>query len=224
MFRGIDLNTGTIVSSPALNGPYSDYFDMFYYNCSDSTIYGFTHSVNQTGLILGAISPSTGSIYQISTNSFSNGYLNATYTADPGNGVLYYTASGHTIRSVDFTSGNVISDPPMIIPGGGNVVEMEYYSSYCNSISATNEIQEKQKQLSAFPNPTNGKITISIPENKRYRIRITNTLGALVYTDDVLKDSGTILIDLSILNQGIYNLNLTSETSETYNQQIVKIQ
>ncbi|MFM9052967.1 MAG: T9SS type A sorting domain-containing protein, partial [Bacteroidota bacterium] len=72
-----------------------------------------------------------------------------------------------------------------------------------------------QQGLSAFPNPTNGKLTMSYnaPVADRYAVRIVDLLGKVVYSSDLNAEAGlnTKEIDLTNMSRGIYLLNVQTE-------------
>jgi|GEM_PF-941513 len=67
-----------------------------------------------------------------------------------------------------------------------------------------------------YPNPGNGKITITLPENGQKEIKVYSLLGSLVYSQ--LTDQTSLKLDLSNLNKGIYSLrivNLNNQNTTT---------
>ena len=69
--------------------------------------------------------------------------------------------------------------------------------------------------LSAFPNPSNGEFTISMKVTKPMdlMIRISNTIGQVVYREELNKFSGAFskVISLPAVSSGIYTLSIVSE-------------
>jgi hypothetical protein len=90
-------------------------------------------------------------------------------------------------------------------------------STVC-SIPASIHENITELEIGLFPNPSNGEINIAIsvlkPQN--FTINISNTLGQNVKT--LIQNnfiSGTIQLDLSTYNKGIYFVTITSETHST---------
>ena len=69
--------------------------------------------------------------------------------------------------------------------------------------------------LSAFPNPSNGEFTISMKVTKPMdlMIRISNTIGQVIYREELNKFSGAFskVISLPAVSSGIYTLSIVSE-------------
>ena len=72
--------------------------------------------------------------------------------------------------------------------------------------------------LSAYPNPTNGKITVNCDENIVNHIRIYDLLGKDVTNWSVIEKCGEnqFLIDLSALENGVYMLKSKSSSLKIY--------
>lgn len=77
--------------------------------------------------------------------------------------------------------------------------------------------------ISVFPNPFANEVWLSIGENpvKKTTIRVYDTINKLVFSKDHVNMSGTIPIDLTQLQKGIYILRVTLDDKIT-TQKIVK--
>jgi hypothetical protein len=124
-FYSVEMNTGTIVSSPTINNPIApSYFDNFRFNNSDSLIYGLARrsvydSINNTyvgQLFLATINPNTGTITQISQNSVGQSYALTGSAIDPFQKVFYYSTGGQLV-GLDMYTGAIYSNPNITIPG-----------------------------------------------------------------------------------------------------------
>ncbi len=74
--------------------------------------------------------------------------------------------------------------------------------SYTSADVATLSVDE----LSFYPNPSNGAITIENPKNEKQGLRISNELGQLVRYEIIDPDRNTI--DLTELSNGVYFIQL----------------
>jgi hypothetical protein len=90
-----------------------------------------------------------------------------------------------------------------------------------SSLLNTSDIETKANALnaSAFPNPVNHDVYVSIPNSKgTYTLNVYNTLGQAVFTRRV---TGNEWVDVSALTSGIYVLSLTGEKG-VYTQKLIK--
>jgi ELWxxDGT repeat protein len=88
----------------------------------------------------------------------------------------------------------------------------ELYYSNTQNLLQTEEFNSKNIQtdkVKIFPNPSNGKINLSISDNSQLiNIKIYNVLGANIL--NVIPESADF-VDLSKLNSGIYFIKITTE-------------
>ena len=79
-------------------------------------------------------------------------------------------------------------------------------------------VRSYETEMSIYPNPTDGQITISIPQSTGYDYTISNMIGQEVMYGHSFGE--TTQLDLSGLNKGIYNINIQVENT-SYVQKIV---
>lgn len=79
-------------------------------------------------------------------------------------------------------------------------------------------VRSYETEMSIYPNPTDGQITISIPQSSGYDYTISNMIGQEVMYGHSFGE--TTQLDLSGLNKGIYNINIQVENT-SYVQKIV---
>ncbi len=73
-----------------------------------------------------------------------------------------------------------------------------------------NEAASSYDGISVFPNPTNELLTISLNKTEATEIKITNTLGKVVYSDNG-QFKTTLQVNTSNLSTGIYSLSLVTK-------------
>ncbi len=76
-------------------------------------------------------------------------------------------------------------------------------------------------QIAAYPNPTNGLLQINAKESLVKEATVYDLLGKKVYSSKISPSSNTSL-DLKSLQNGIYNLKVTSDTGKIENIKIMK--
>jgi uncharacterized delta-60 repeat protein len=120
----------------------------------------------------------------------------------------------------DFAYSTLIqSDGKIVVVGHG------YYGSYTNFMVVrynpdivTSVNNESESIYKIYPNPTSGILNIE-NKNNDYSIKIINTIGQQVYTENC--KATQCVIDIQHLPKGIYVLMLQSN-SKTYTSQFVK--
>jgi len=72
----------------------------------------------------------------------------------------------------------------------------------------------KQTQLSVYPNPTSGNITINLQTPQKGNIRVLNLAGQVVYTENLSKtDYPKKTVDIDHLPAGMYIMTLQTKTT-----------
>jgi len=141
-------------------------------------------------------------------NSINNGWKD-TYTID----VFAYDAG--TDDGVDYESGNSPSIPRegvfMITEAPINGKRMGTITFTYNASTLSNNDIDTLKNVSIYPNPTRGEITLSNIQNIELEyIKIYSVLGRVVEDIPVEKGLSKLEIDLSHLNKGVYLLSAKS--------------
>jgi PKD repeat protein len=155
-----------------------------------------TPTISQTGLILTS-SSATGNQW----------YLNGSVI--PGATGQNYTITSNGDYTVIVTiSGCSSSVSSVYIVTGVGVDQI------VNSVS-----------LSIYPNPNDGHFTISFMsvERESYRIEIINSLGQVVYQNEITGFNGAYKKEMSVVEygQGIYTISLISSKYETVKKMVV---
>jgi hypothetical protein len=77
-------------------------------------------------------------------------------------------------------------------------------------------------QLTILPNPASNTITIEGFDNENYSVLVYDATGKQIISEDSHKSRKPIL-DISVLQQGVYFVTLTSPNGQTYNGKFVKM-
>lgn len=129
--HSLDLTTGEIINSVAISNPIqASYFDNFRFNNADTTLYGLARRntydpVTQTTngeVYLAKIDALSGVITQISPNSVAEGFAMAGSAIDPHQ-MVYYFSTGSTLMGLDLYTGEIYSNPSIVMPAGGTAFD-----------------------------------------------------------------------------------------------------
>jgi hypothetical protein len=159
---GIDLSTGTIISSNLL--PNSHEFHQMQYNCRDSSIYAIMVKWAPNERHLVKINPTSGQITVLSPLSIFEWYIDAAGSAiDPENNMYYIQVRDDPqsnfwwLYGIDLTTGNVVYSHSL--PNTVEFHQMEYNCSDSSLYSIMVTWSPNKRQLAKI-NPVNGQITI----------------------------------------------------------------
>ncbi len=103
---GIDLKTGSVVSSPVMSDAT---FSEFQYSPVDSTIYGLSYGPGWNGCYLAKINPTTGLVSRISATTVASMAYAANTTIDPYRNIYYFMAMGDTLVGVNMSTGKAVT-------------------------------------------------------------------------------------------------------------------
>jgi trimeric autotransporter adhesin len=156
-----------------------------------------TPTISQTGLDLTS-SSATGNQW----------YLNGVLI--PGATSQLYSATANGTYTVIVTTGGCPSaaSAPVVITSVG-----------------VSEVVNNPYGLLIYPNPNDGNFTISFnaSDKSNYKVEIVNSLGQLIFKDDLKDFSGHYSKKMSVVEygQGIYTISLTNSKNETVKKVIV---
>ena len=74
----------------------------------------------------------------------------------------------------------------------------------------------------AFPNPTNDVVTVSIDANGDATLKVTDIAGKVAMNNNVTLVNGSVKVDMSSLEAGVYIFNVTLENGQTSQFNVVK--
>ncbi len=188
-------------------------------NISDGNIFsqfGYDHELNYDGTYIVVGAPH----YQYISNSFTYKGLVQVYKWDGTNwtqkfNTIYGDANNDFLAEVVSISndGNTIAVDSRnnINPSAGEQVKI---------YSTTVSVQEFEinKNISIYPNPTSGILTIDFDENDQYSIEITDLTGKLIntYNSNTQQKS----IDLSNYKKGVYIISILID-KEKYSKKLI---
>lgn len=137
-------------------------------------------------------------------------------------------------NSLDFGANySIIAQPisPVKIVDAGTT---SWYTAGWNGASASSialntfpaaELGLKETEMlqgSAYPNPTNDVVTVSVEANGAANLTVTDLSGRVALTNAITLVNGKSTVDMSSLESGVYIFNVTLENGETSQFNVVK--
>jgi hypothetical protein len=133
-----------------------------------------------------------GSTYQSALDSEGNLYLGGNAAGDT------ISFDGNTIINTDDTTG------------------VDFVLKYCTSEIGIEPVSKSDNQVSVFPDPSNGKFTVTFPSTTR-QIQISNSIGQVIQTMVVDNEKS---IDFELADNGIY-LILINTDKQTLTRKLI---
>ena len=99
-----------------------------------------------------------------------------------------------------------------------------YNSTYPAAVTGIQDNLDKSSNVSIYPNPTNGKISISSEDGQfgSSEVQVFSSIGQIVLSkNDVIIGNNPTEIDLSALPKGVYTLVIAGEGAMSQNQIVV---
>lgn len=144
-----------------------------------------------------------------------SGVTKYTQTKTTGFATGLGTTNGFTLIDLTNLNGqnysNIIVDQLQVTIGGAyNYFCLDAFTWVKDSgiVLAANEVKTSQKEVSIYPNPTNGPLTIKAVENTKFEVYSQS--GQLVKTIEARK--GVNETDISELPKGVYIVKSSSES------------
>ncbi len=131
-------------------------------------------------------------------------------TDDLGNYVFENVPDGEYTLHVDVPGLSMIETYDVVIVAGKIVSGLDFEVSNAGINTSGNVGMESISvdRISIFPNPGNGLLYIDLPGRGDYRIRIYNTVGKLVDSNEALSTAGLFRMDIAGLQNGIYFIEI----------------
>ncbi len=125
----------------------------------------------------------------------------------------YPSGSENSLMSPAIRSSEAIHDPGELILSMMN--QMGWPVNNLESFTVLSQKPEFEPEIKVFPNPTNNSLAVAIPTN----LRSENTLIRLIDLNGKVQielkkntiDNGTLYLNVNLLNDGLYLLNVDSE-------------
>ncbi|MCF8328956.1 MAG: T9SS type A sorting domain-containing protein [Crocinitomicaceae bacterium] len=93
-------------------------------------------------------------------------------------------------------------------PFSGSAMLRPIFSTLIDATLQTNEMEEKE--LTIYPNPSNGKLTVEFQNGNQAPIFVYNQLGQLMMSSDSNQ------LDLSLINAGVYFISSPNYSTKVY--------
>ncbi len=113
---------------------------------------------------------------------------------------------------------DLAADIYSVIITDANGCELTINDIIVDFIAGINSVATK---ISVSPNPTNGIVTVSLPELVNANLTVSDISGKLLKNYSISNTQKSVSIDLSDLNSGLYFVKIISGQN-TYNQTVVK--
>jgi hypothetical protein len=183
------------------------------YNSVDSVFFN-TVTANGTVNKLSSIS------YQF--YSFPNGANNPSsgFALNTISGVFTYVSINNKLTNININTGAVISNPSL---SSADAVSYIQYAN-CNAVGL-NELSDEKQGVFFYPNPTTEKtlfIDKSIIDGEHATINIINSLGQILYSNNVTNNQIDQKLDLSFIPDGHYIVEYADKKKRHYNSLILK--
>ncbi len=162
-FLTVDIQTGNIINSPIISNVNGNGFNLFKYNCQDSTIYGLSVKNSPNQVFLSKINPITGVVTNISTTSVANVINTTGSTIDPIKKQFYFENLAQFI-AIDLITGNLVSNPTVTNLNGLTFDLFKYNNGCCCSSASyinlgLDQILCENDTLILNPNPVGNNLT-----------------------------------------------------------------
>jgi hypothetical protein len=164
----------------------------------------------------------TTSTYNCSNDPNATTYEWAVTPAEAGTTTSTGTAGTFT-WATDYTGAVQVT-----VKGINDCGTSDFSDAFATTIYSSQGVNENagSKQLVIYPNPTEGKITLSLSGNRSVtgELTVTDATGATVYglKGMTIQGGSNTTLDLGQLSKGIYSVKLSSKTDIYYGKVIIK--
>jgi hypothetical protein len=209
---GVDLYSGSVVSSVPINLPQDHYFGPLTFNCIDHKLYGLSGS-STTGRKFARIDPQSGSITNISSDTIAHSILVNPATIDPYKSIYYFIAGDWTFRGVGIYDGELKVNSPISlpVPDPDSYFSNFFYNHECYHDYQVNINEYPSEGIVIFPNPANESLFVKTKSDAE--IQVIDLLGRTVIRQNVKYSS---IINIKKLPEGTYLISVSTKTSSFY--------
>ena len=160
-----------------------------------------------------------------STNNwYHSGSLTGTMTfqARRNTGINYAILVNSNYNSGQYTAlSNLVGT---VIPTITSWPAIDLFDStvVCSPLSSVNNISQNPFLFTVYPNPSNGKFTVSVEglQQANCKLSICNLVGQVIYTTFFKGQQSTLDIDLSDFSKGLYLVKV-DDGKNSYTQKII---
>jgi Secretion system C-terminal sorting domain/SprB repeat len=174
--------------------------------CAGLHIVAVSDGVNPTVYDTIVVTDIAGPIIDSITTVNDSGGCNGTMTAWVSGAAQLYTFQWNDplLQTVQTATGLCAGNYCVVVTDSNGCS-----ASSCDSIITITNISENNNKLniSIFPNPTTGQLSISLEKGTATALTLRNSLGQLLLSDK-LKATNQVVLDLSAYPTGIYFLQL----------------
>ncbi len=204
--KNINMGYGTVTSGPGFIAG----------DVTTGANRGTTEGTPAVGMLIYAVS-STGSIVQSAYTDAAGHY---TFGNLPlGTYTIYPEAINYA--TIAYTSINLTSDTHIM--NTASFVQHLVSKTITPVTEGVNNVKSYVSTLTAFPNPSNGRVNIQWNEtaNEVANVTVTDITGKVIFKTSINMNegTGTSLLDLSGLTNGVYIVSIKSATIN-YNNKI----
>lgn len=98
----------------------------------------------------------------------------------------------------------------------------QFTSKPCNysNLTSLDKVNSDQSIVRFYPNPSNGKLTLEISDSQSMELKIINSLGQLVYSENEIRNNQEL--DLSFLSKGIYTVKTQQGLTQTVSKLLIE--
>lgn len=201
------------------NVPWSPYFQMgnyvsaylsyvlnaYQFKHQNTLVYSFDGSFGNAGLI-----PSTGGTQgQSYQKTFTLTIPTPTSNINKYNSDNLYIVGFLAEYDTDVNKRSVLNVAKAKITGNSETLGVKEFS--------------EKSGISIYPNPTSGKIYLNSSKTiNTYEIRVIDIMGRCVFVENLNQVGSNALIDLGSLNNGVYFLNISSETGRFIEKVVIQ--
>jgi hypothetical protein len=209
-FTGIDLSTGTAVTSPNIIIDYG-MFGPIVFDCYDQTVYGLAGN-GTNGRKLAKINVTTGVVTNISDSIISYYIYDEPPTLNPFEGIYYFDRSDSTIIGVSLATGQILTDPKNI-PVPGTSFYNIFYNYPCLILPTGIGNLTTSARIDIFPDPAQTYLTIRFQDiyDRLKFIEIFDMQGRKVFQTQT--DNDNILLDIENYPCGVYTIKVKTGTA-----------
>jgi hypothetical protein len=163
----------------------------------------------------------TSNLYSVTAGDVANGQI--TIPVDDGSGSLEIAPGKYYVGLELYSGGNtfdigIISDATVTQPFWTSIIYYPAAQAYTNGNAFairlnlgpanTTGVKENAKNVSVFPNPSNGVVNINFEDNLRRTITIRDISGKVIKVDNVNSNTE---IDFNNFGKGLYLIDITSD-------------